>query len=840
MAAGDFVVRRNASNTDALPDTDGGTLDCVWDTAVANEGSGITHSSGTFTLGETGRFLVAASDQWGTTDTTANERTTSVLQAVLAGTLLVEGADSEYLRRSGGSQEGICSLLCYVNVATTTGNGDELIVRHTRRDNSAAGTVNRIADRSGVSIVKLDDSWNFAHYRSSAAYTPSASDHTRNQADIGSTVEQDGSVFSRSGNVVTVTTDQPVLVMWTHQLDQSDTKSGRSEYQGSIDFAGSELAVRGWNQVYGPRATDNANNASMSGATLIYPNGTGQALELNLISREDADEDWFTELQLVELPAGAETATVERTTAAGNFNAAGTDFAFQAGVNVDTAAFTYSDGNANIEVDNADDYFALANMGTVTDAGYDGTGTRAVPAIQFRVNTTDSEIAGASSYNRNNGTAEHAHAFISGLLTGLSATDDVYVRADRVGTNTNTLVAVGGFSLIRLSSLFGAAQQDITPAAETVTATPGGLTVTTGSVAITPAAETVTATPGGLTVTATYPVTPAAVTVTATPGGLTVTPGSVGVTPDPLTVTATPGGLTVTTGPVAVTPDPTTVTVTPGAPTITAGAAGVTPDPLTVTVTPSGLTVTSTYPVTPAAVSVTATPGDVSVTQPQSLTPAAVTVTATPGGLTVTAGSVAVTPDPITVTATPGGLTVALAQTMSPADVTVTATPGGLSVAAGAVAVTPDPITVTATPGGLTVQLTQDVTPDPTTVTATAGTVAVTSTYPVTPDPLTVTATPGGLTVTSTYPVTPAAVTVTATPGGLTVAVGAAPVAPAAAAVNVTPGTLTLAGGSQPVVVGGTRRRRREYPLIEYPPPVDEPAEVDVDEIEAFLLASLS
>lgn len=454
VAAGDFVVRRNASDTTILTDTDGGTTDVVWDTAVDNEGAGITYSAGTFTLGETGRFLVMASDQVGTTDTTANERTTTDLQIRLAGTTLREGAGSGYTRRSGGSQEHMPSVMAYVNVSTTTGNGDDLTIRHTRRDNTTAGDFARIADRSGVSILKLDDTWNFAHYRSSAAFTPSATDNTRNQSNIGTTVEQDGTVFARTGNQVTVDTANPVLVMLTHQVDYTDTLSGRTEMQQSLDFDGAEIAHRGWTQVYGPRGSDNANASSMTSATILYPDDTGQILEANLISREDSDEDFFCELQLIELPSGAETATVERSTAAGDANAAGTNFAWQTSVNVDTAAFTHSAGNANIDVDNADDYIAVANLGTTSDAGWNTGSQRDVPAIGFRVNTTDQNIAGNSTYNRMTGTAEHGHMFIAGLLTGLAANDSVYVRANRLGTTTGTRTATGGFSLIRRSTLF--------------------------------------------------------------------------------------------------------------------------------------------------------------------------------------------------------------------------------------------------------------------------------------------------------------------------------------------------------------------------------------------------
>jgi len=547
MAAGDFIVRRNVSDTTTMGESRNSATTLDFDTPVDNEGSGITESAGVHTLGETGRFLVMASALFHTDDTTNNERKNWDMNIYLAGALLREGMDTGYIRKSGGQQDYITQVMAYVNVATTTGNGDELEIRHVTMDDVTVGTLDRVAnDRSGISIIKLDDTWNYAHYRSSAAYTPSATNFVRNQADLGTTVEEDGTVFNRTGNVVTVHTPNPILVMWTHKNDITDTTSGRTEAGGSIDFDGGEVAVRGFNQTYGPRSQGSGDDTGgMTGALILYPDDTDQDLELNLISWEDMDEDWFSELQIIELPSTAETATVERTTAAGNFNAAGVDFAWQAQVELNAAAFTYVAGEENIDVDNADDYIAIANAGTVTDAGYGSGSQRDCPAIQFRVNTTDSELTGASSYNRMSGTAEHAHAFIATLLPGLSANDTVQVRADRMSNGTDSRAAVGGFSLIRLSSLFGVPDQPLTLTGASVSATAGTVTVTTGPADLAPTGASVGATAGTVTVVTRTAITPSGATVSVTAGGLTIATGPANLTPTGATVTVTPASLTV-------------------------------------------------------------------------------------------------------------------------------------------------------------------------------------------------------------------------------------------------------------------------------------------------------
>ena len=457
MAAGDYVVRRNNAETTEIPDA-GSDLQLTWDTAVANVGSGITYSSGTFTLGETGHFLVLCSEQWGTTDTTANERTNVQMELTLAGSVLSPvGYSTGYVRRGFGSQEFINFSAAIINVASTTGNGDDLEVRVERIDDSTAGTVNRIADRSGITIIKLDDTWGYGRYESSAAFTPSATDNTRNTADIGTTTEQD-SPFTRTGNVVDVASTNPVLAVYSFQNDDTDTLSGRTEMQGVIDLQGTEVAGT-WSQTYGPRVTDNCDWGGMSNVFLLEPS-SGDDVTLMLVSREDSDEDWFAALQLVELPSGTEAAIVEATT--GDFNTAATNFTWDTAPRVDTAAFTHSAGDANIDVDNDGDYLVMASLAVTTDAGT--AGARTVPAVQFRINTTDDETAGGSGYNRAGGTADHVGVNTATLLTGLSGTDSIYAHNDRLGTDTTTTTNTsGGMAVIRMDSLFSSS----------VTASPG-------------------------------------------------------------------------------------------------------------------------------------------------------------------------------------------------------------------------------------------------------------------------------------------------------------------------------------------------------------------------------
>lgn len=100
MAGGDFVVRSNTTSTTGIASA-GNRLTLNYNNAVDSEGSGITYSSGTFTLGETGRFLVLANAHFDG-DPGNNDRLNFKLVFELGGTELVDGYATGYTRQVDG------------------------------------------------------------------------------------------------------------------------------------------------------------------------------------------------------------------------------------------------------------------------------------------------------------------------------------------------------------------------------------------------------------------------------------------------------------------------------------------------------------------------------------------------------------------------------------------------------------------------------------------------------------------------------------------------------------------------------------------------------------------
>jgi hypothetical protein len=242
-----------------------------------------------------------------------------------------------------------------------------------------------------------------------------------------------------------------------------------------------------------------------------------------------------------------------------------------------------------------------------------------------------------------------------------------------------------GGGIIRREGFTGTAASVATVAATftgaTNTAGPTILVRLRDELTITPAAVTVTATAGTLTISQDQAVTPAAVTVTATAGTLVVTPPPQAVTPAATTVSATPGSLAIAREE-QVTPGAVTVSVTPGALSVALSGGeeqAVTPAAVTVSVTPGSLALVREEQIAPEAVTVSVTLGSLGVAREEQITPASVTTDVTPGSLALVREE-QVAPAAVTVSVTPGTTLVEIPPAVDPVGAVVTVAAGSLIV----------------------------------------------------------------------------------------------------------------------------------------------------------------
>jgi hypothetical protein len=370
MAAGDFYIRRNNSDTSSVPDAGVGNEDAHWDTEVIDEGSIVTYSDPNFQL-DTGLYLIIYSEYFSTTNTTNNERIEVQGEIHVSGTGVVGGYGQDYIRKSSGDQE--CTVQGGMFLQVTSDNTD-VFIRFYRTDNSTSGTVDRVPGYGGVMILEMDDSsHNFGFVSASASEATSGTTertlalNTSDKVDTG---------FSLASNQLTVTNAGRYLAHF--EMDISTTATGREVVTGYLRKNGT-TEITGTRAFCYSRGADGCQDSALSWFGIV-----------DLAASDSIDVRWSCPtnaihtcaagtgiLQMWQIPSGADECIMEATT--GDYNA-DADFAWDTLPHIDTASFTATAGNSNIDVDQDDHLLVFATFAQVTDS----TPQRAVPLIRIK------------------------------------------------------------------------------------------------------------------------------------------------------------------------------------------------------------------------------------------------------------------------------------------------------------------------------------------------------------------------------------------------------------------------------------------------------------------------
>lgn len=435
----EYILYRNNAATDTLP-TEGSDLDCAWDTLVKSVGTVISYSAGEFNLADIGSYLVLYGEGFYTSSTTNNERINAQGILVLDSTELEVGRSQGYIRKASGQQS---MVLHGAGIVKTTSTNQKLITRFTRDDNSTTGSPTRIANYAGsVIILKLDPTWEVASYRASASQSL-ANSYTTTGFDT--TIEQDAS-FSLASNTVTMTGAGKLLALYSMDITSSSTNV-RVEPK-FFTLVNNTFTAGRYSQSF-MRGTDSTQRSGNNNIGLInYVDG-------DFFEVGGSDNCGTTNgtintatLQLVKLPAGAETIVIEATT--GDFNTANTDFTWDTNTQIDSAAFSTTQPSTDVTVLQDDDYLFLAGQNNTGVAA-----TRAYPTARFAKNTVAVAQAGDGAYNRNSGSADAAALNIATIITGLVNGDDIQVQNNRLATAATAINNDNGaFAGIRIGSLF--------------------------------------------------------------------------------------------------------------------------------------------------------------------------------------------------------------------------------------------------------------------------------------------------------------------------------------------------------------------------------------------------
>ena len=445
---GDYLIRRNDLDTTSVTTAN---LDASWDLQVASNGTSITYSAGTFTLAA-GKYLVMWSERFDTADITNNRRVEIQGRLVIGGGQTTIGAGQTFIRKQDGSagdwqRAAVISGAAIIDIAS---DGTSLLTRFYRTDNSsdAGGTVDRTPDWGGVTILALDDTWNYARYSLNA--TTATVDAF---ADVvwSFTDEQDTG-FSRSGADITISSAGRYLVSYTIPIT-TNSGTDRTEYvsrmrlNNSTEIEGSRVST----YIRQQQSTD---DGVLSYVGIINVPVANDVLSVELDATDGAIASDNMEngsgIQILQLPATNQSIIVESTTATGAMNPSTlTEFAWDSTPHIDPGSFTdTSQIDSFFKVDVADDYLFFATHATNNGA------VRTFSTGRFSVNDTISNYAAGGQFNRSSGADDAGYSFGS-LLTGLSASNDIsleniYIEVDHADQDLH----FGAMSGLRLGSIF--------------------------------------------------------------------------------------------------------------------------------------------------------------------------------------------------------------------------------------------------------------------------------------------------------------------------------------------------------------------------------------------------
>lgn len=446
MAAGDTLIMSNTSDTSTTFPNGGTEVTLTYNNTVSNRGSSISYSSGLFTVGETGKYLLSYSEAWG------NASWSNVLMVEIE--VHINGSDSGYgtsygyMSGTGGSQ----SYINFASVILDLTSGDEVELVAKRRDSQVSGSAppNRLTDRSGVQILKLDDTWEYAMYERTTNQSLGTGTNTLTEV-VWSTVQEDSS-FTKTGNRVYFDNSYYYFIIMNLPVSNVSTAS---EFQSDLNTGPAHPEQNGFLDSAFLDNTSNCDAGNLATANLFDPD-SGFGYRVRMISRSSAGSPVLeagATFQIIRMPLTAGLVRWQTDTGTSlNINASGQQQTLETQNFSSGSSFTVSLPDNEFDVNNAGDYIVCSNV--FQGGGY-GTGNHAVSAHGVSVNGTEQEHIGNSAYHSTLSNRDQGSLGFLALLPELEVSDTLAILKNRIGTVTTTLAAQRGiFSAIDLSTLF--------------------------------------------------------------------------------------------------------------------------------------------------------------------------------------------------------------------------------------------------------------------------------------------------------------------------------------------------------------------------------------------------
>ena len=452
VGGGEIAIYREAVALDAITTAN---FDHDWDTTVREDTDSFGQAGANITLKSTGHYLVMYGARFDSSGGSNRSETQSQLR--LAGADLPIGWSQGYIIRSNGYDEAFTAGGGIIDVATAD---DVLVLRSFRTDDNSAG-VQRAPNTSGIQLVKLNDSWDYARLKRTTTQA-GPTDTTYVAVQYNSQDELDTGSFAHSTSVnpenITLVTAGHYLVM-ANTYGTTGASTQRTVVQQKLTLDGSD--IDGTLTTVMIRGTQSTTEGAASIGTIIETTSANMVLnvEVNRVAgtatitlNEDGGGTTVqrSAVTIVKLPDTADYIRLDDSGTDDMNPASWTAMGWNTEDELDTASFTHPVTDSRIEVDVADDYLFFTtlysdtllsgrgyysqgwskNGGTVITYGQTGKAARGVPPLDNSGNWS---------------------GFIAESLV---ATDYIEVETQQLAASGSVPANIKGVQGVRIGSLF--------------------------------------------------------------------------------------------------------------------------------------------------------------------------------------------------------------------------------------------------------------------------------------------------------------------------------------------------------------------------------------------------
>lgn len=444
-----FSVHRDAAGWEAITAT---AQTLSWDTPVAvNSEIPISGTNDSFEAQVWGHYLVMYSVPVQSTGWSNRSEVQSWLR-INGATNTPYGYASSYIRRADGDFEWYAESAAVLDL----GAWDDIEVQ-IQRTNTNTSWVARSANRSGINILKLDDAWDYARVRQSAAQAI-----TTTWEDVNLPVNDEVDVwsFSISGNDVTLLAAWKYLV--TYNLWTVVTGTDRTNNEVRLILDGAEIdATR--STAYA-RAQEGSFTGISSYVWIIETNSINQVLNLQvrrestLVGTTNNTVPSKSGLTITKLPDSADYVRVWEAGGGQDISNTATPLTFDTTIEQWSSLVHDAGATSEIDAQSAWDYLmfhSVYNTRTGTS-----NASRENPYLRWRVDGVDVEYWTSGSYNRHSndgdGITNSSASSAWVILQGVWAWDTLQLIQQNEAANGEAVYAAGriGIQWVNLLSLF--------------------------------------------------------------------------------------------------------------------------------------------------------------------------------------------------------------------------------------------------------------------------------------------------------------------------------------------------------------------------------------------------